>query len=243
MKKFNLLLEIFICVTAVAFVAWLKHKPGDAFWEPFFISLAITVAVALCANGVKWLTHHLPRIEQLKAMMKPFKNWALLIISGGLLALEIIGLIAHFDKGGDAKELAILIMGLLLFGSSFIYFMLIHMFGAKKAPQYDTDQHYLYLLFGMSRTEIEWKHITHFSLAPWEKMYDKEVVVVHIDNNEEVLANGKNFLVRKGIEFNIDKFGSPYYLPVEGCILSPQEVCNALEKELQKHKPAKTIGC
>lgn len=242
MKKFNLLLEIFICITAVAFVVWLNHKPGESFWEPFFFTLATTVAVALLAFGVKWLIHHLPRIDQLKAMLIPYKNWALLVLSGGLFILEIIGLIAHFDMDGDTKELATMIIGLFLFGSSFIY-LLIHQFGGKKAPRYDTDQHYLYLLYGMKRTEIEWKHITHFSVVQWEHGYDNEVVVVHVDNKEEVLANAKNLIVRKGMEMLIDKFGSPYYLPVDRCILTPQEICEALEKELQKHKPANPIGC
>ena len=236
MKKFNPILQVLSCLSAVAFVVWLRKGPEDSFWEMFMISLVTTAIISLCIFGVKWLIRHIPSSGQTKAMLKPIKHGALLIASGGLTILEIIGIKDAIEKGCETKTMVILIAGLILFASSFIY-LIIYIFGRKKAPQYDTDQHYLYLLFGMSKSEIEWKHITHFSLSHWDEMYENDVIVVNIDNNDDVLANAKNLIIRKGIKMNIEKFGSPYFLPTDRCILSPQEVCDELEKELKKHKP------
>lgn len=235
MKKLLWLLEALTCIIAVALVVWLKNDPEDSFWEKFLPVLAFTVIVGICIHGVKWLVHRLPHFDQMKAMLKPFKYWGLLIVSLGLTVLEAGALISAIRNGSDTKTLVILGLGLILFGSGFIM-TLREVIGRKQAPRYDTDQNYLYLLSAFNRTPLEWKHITGFSIVEVEQMGHKKMIAVLMDNIEEQRANETRRMWQLSYDMFVPQYGTLYFIPTERCVLTPEQLLGQLQAELHRHQ-------
>lgn len=235
MKKLFWLLDAFICVTACALVVWLKNDTEDSFWEMFLPVLAFTVIISICIYGVKWLVHRLPHFDQMKAMLKPFKYWGLLIVSLCLTVLEAVALINAIRKGDDTMTLVVLGVGLILFGGGFVQ-ALREVIGRKQAPQYDTDQHYLYLLSSFKRTPLEWKHITGFRIVEVEQMGHKKMIAVLMDNIEEQRSNETRRMWRLSYDMFVPQYGTPYFIPTERCVLTPEQLLGQLQTELHRHQ-------
>ncbi len=235
-KYLSLTLKVLLVLAALAFCHWLSWDHD----EPFFrlgskdISTVACILIGalvsvLCRKNSKvslWYSKYEQAIRSKAFLLISLTFltvlFACVLLSGGLSEVPL-------------PKLIIYILAFLFFGGTLIYFLWT-IFGPKKAPQYDTDSQYLYILYKFNRTPVEWKHITHFSIEDVRETSSQKFIAVHIDNAEELMANETGMLKRKGYEMFIPKYGTPYFIPTERCVLTPQQLLDQLNQELSRHK-------
>lgn len=235
-KLSSILHSFFWCIFALAFAHWMQLEPGEPFFtfrSSHFPGLFVIIAGELVAI----FSTRNARLKYYKDLYDRFmqNKWLLLVCSAALLALCGYVLVEGYQREASAKVIIMSWAGLLLFGlGTFIF--LRGLIGGKKAPQYATDSQYLYILMPFRRTPVEWKHITHFSIVKVAQASNQTFVAVHIDNAGELMDNASGMIARKGYEFTIPQYGTPYFIPAERCALTPGQLLDQLNQELAHHK-------
>lgn len=219
-----------------ALVHWLGLKDG----EPFFSLNSGDVATFITALLMA-LFSYFPFAGRRMVGMKQNWNhfwqnkWVLLISSLFLVSLPVAMVASGMYSNGNIKQKALVWVCFVMFGTVFIL-ALREVIGRKQAPQYDSDQHYLYLLSTFKRTPLEWKHITGFSIVEVEEMGHKTMIAVHLDNIEELRANDTRRMWRMAYDMFVPQYGTPYFIPTERCVLSPEQLLGQLQTELYRHQ-------
>lgn len=234
-----LVLFLFQVLWAIVMTAGLRWIQLEAD-EPFFSFGSEDIAMFISTLLLAMITFFLPFVKKMDGLKRGWNQfwqnkWVLLIACSLLVALPV-GLMAS-DKYDDAttRMKVVCWLGLVLFGTGLIL-SLREIFGLKKAPRYDTDQHYLYLLSTFKRTPLEWKHITGFKLVEVEQMGHKKMIAVLLDNIEELRVNESRRTWRMAYDMFVPQYGTPYFIPTERCVLTPEQLCAQLEVELRQHK-------
>lgn len=222
--------------TCTALVHWLSLKDG----EPFFSLNSGDVATFITAFLMA-LFSYFPRagkrMDVFQLSWDHFwqNKWVLLVNSLILVSLPVGMLASGMYENGDIKQKVLFWVSLVFFGTIFIL-ALREVFGRKKAPQYDTDQQYLYLLAKFKRTPLEWKHISGFSIVEVKEMGHKTMIAVHLDNIEELKANETRRMWRMAYDMFVPQYGTPYFIPTERCVLTPEQLLGQLQVELHRHQ-------
>lgn len=228
----------------LAQVLWATLLTGGLHWltlepdEPF-LSLrhdeVVTFVVFLLIGVLTSLTQGVKQLDGIRQGWSSFwqNRWVLLVAT---LILTAISAFALIKSGHEAttRTKVICWAGLILFGGAMVL-AIRECIGGRKAPQYDTDQHYLYLLSAFRRTPLEWKHITGFGVVTIERGSQQKCVAVYIDNADELTANA-SLMTRMACQMWIQKYGTPYIIPTDRCALTPEQICAQLEAELHRHQ-------
>ena len=218
---------------------WLTLKDGESFWS---WTGNDTFMLFWIAAGAIWFNFFKPRKPFTQALepgeagydkrQGPKWKWIAIVCSLLLGALGIWSLTAPAEE----VSLKMKVCGVLLLALAIacLASMLWQLFGPRRAPRYDCDQTYLYLLYPLRHEQVEWRHITGFSLR-YSEMLDQTVVVVHVDNTEELLASMSR-VKRRLYEQTVEEFGSIYSIYTANCVLQPEQIMEQLQAELQRHK-------
>lgn len=236
-KTWQLIIASVIWATmGTALVHWLGLKDD----EPFFSLNSGDVSTFITALLIALFTY-LPlsgkRMDACKRNWNQFwqNKWVLLISSLFLVSLPVGMLASGMYSDGSIKQKILFWVSLVLFGTIFIL-ALREVIGRKQAPQYDTDQHYLYLIAKFKRTPLEWKHITGFRIVEVEQMGHKKMIAVLMDNIEEQRANETRQMWRLSYDMFVPQYGTPYFIPTERCVLTPEQLLGQLQIELHRHQ-------
>lgn len=235
-KYLSITLKVLLVLAALVFCHWLSWDQNEPFFkfgsQEVFNAVLILVGAlvsALCRKN-SMVSLWYSKYEQ------AIRSKAFLLISLTFLTILFACVLMH---GGTEdiplSKMIIYVLAFLFFGGTLIYFLWT-IFGPKKSPQYDTDSQYLYILFKFNRTPVEWKHITHFSIEDVREASNQKFIAVHVDNAEDLMANETGMLKRKGYEMYIPQYGTPYFIPTERCVLTPEQLLDQLNQELAHHK-------
>lgn len=235
-KLLSITIKVLLVLAALAFCHWLHWDPKDSFFKFNFQDLT-NVVIILIGAFIAALSRKNSKVALWwDKYEQAIRKKAFLLISLTFLTLLFaFSLINGGTEEIPLKQLITFGVALLFFGGMLIYFLWT-IFGPKKAPQYDTDSQYLYILFKFNRTPVEWKHITHFSIEDVREASNQKFIAVHVDNAEDLMANETGMLKRKGYEMYIPQYGTPYFIPTERCVLTPEQLLDQLNQELAHHK-------
>lgn len=161
---------------------------------------------------------------------KNIKNIVAFIISIDFACLSAYTLLT--DHNLPLAMIIISWVGIIFFGIGGLFAGYM-MFGPKKVAPVDWNQHYLCINYGLYHREIEWKHITGFSVKEYQ---DIDWVLVHVDNTDEVIASTSNWYKRWSLKLTYKTYGALFAIQAERLIQTPQQLCEQLESELAKHK-------
>lgn len=160
--------------------------------------------------------------------MNTIKNLLTLIITAAFLGYSTWQL-----QSDDALPVGIIIICwicTIFFGVGSLYVGYV-MFCKKKAAPVDWNQQYLVVSYGLHHREIEWKHITGFSVTLHDHI---DYVVVHVDNEDEVIANTKNWFKRWNLKLKKKEMGGIYAIRAFNLTVTSLQLCEQLESELKK---------
>lgn len=235
-KLSSILHSFFWCIFALAFAHWMQLDPGEPFFTIRSSHYPILIGI-LVGELIAFLSSRNTRVNHFKEQYDRFmqNKWFLLMCSVALLILCGYALVEGYYREASIKFMIMMWTGLLLFGFG-TFFFLRGVIGGRTSPQYDTDSNYLYILQTFHRMPVEWKHITHFSIVNVERVSNQPFIAVHIDNAEELMANETGMLKRKGYEMTIPQYGTPYFIPTDRCVLTPEQLLEQLNQELARHK-------
>lgn len=139
------------------------------------------------------------------------------------------------DSPSDVALWVCLIV-IVLFGSS-VFQKIFWKFGPRKQAPVDWNQHSLTIDYRFYHREVEWTHITGFSTFSYQ---GTKWVLVHVDNIDELMASTRNWFKRLDLTLTINQFGTPYAITADRLVVTPQELCDELNQELEKRRTAST---
>lgn len=160
--------------------------------------------------------------------MKTIKNLLTLIGCALFVAYNIWLLLS--DDALPGIMVFICWLSIIFFGGGGLFAGYV-IFGPKKAAPVDWNQQCLIVGYGLYHCEIEWKHITGFSMIEYNNI---DFVMVHVDNEDEVIANTKGWFKRWGLKLNLQQMGGIYAIRAVNLTVTPQQLCEQLESELKK---------
>lgn len=88
--------------------------------------------------------------------------------------------------------------------------------------------------FNPKKSEIlNWHNIKGFSEI---KIQSQKLVLIEVDNPDYWIENEKNQIRKKIIEYNFNKYGSPFCLSAVSMQINHKELMNLLHENLKKYK-------
>lgn len=166
--------------------------------------------------------------------MKTLSNIVVILIGISFVVKAII-MLQSCDTLTDT--LLFVCWGAIFFFGSGTLFMLFQMLRPRKQAPIDWNQHYLTIAYGFYHREVEWKHITGFSTYSYQ---GSDWVLVHVDDVEEVMASTRNWFRRMSLKLTLNQFGAIYAIAAERLVVTPQQLCDELNQELEKRKAVST---